>query len=106
MDGSWQNPFNPGDVNNDGQVVPQDILVSINELNGRQFIDSVGQLPDRALHPTAPFYDFNGDGKLVPLDVLPIINRYNGDETPPTLVVGLTQDTAPGGTNSDLLTKV
>lgn len=105
MDSSWQNPFNPRDINGDGVVVPQDILVAINELNNRQFIDSQGVLPDRSQFPTAPFYDFTGDGKLVPLDVLPIINRYNDDEVPPTIVVGLTQDSAPGGTNTDLLTR-
>lgn len=92
-------------VNGDGGVVPIDVLVGINELNARTVVEADGRLPDRALHPTAPFWDTNGDGFLAPLDILLVINALNQDETPPTINVGLVADTAAfGATNADRVT--
>lgn len=101
----WQNPFNPLDVTDDNLVVPFDVLVSLNELNARTLVGPLGQLPDRAEHSEAPFYDVNGDGLFVPLDVLEVINALNNDSSPPTITARLANDTAPGGsTNADGLT--
>ena len=60
----WQNPFNPRDVDGNQVVTPRDALLQIDELNQRTLINESGRLPDRALHPTAPWYDFSGDGFL------------------------------------------
>jgi hypothetical protein len=74
---SWHNVLNPEDVNNDFAVVPQDVLVVINELNVSGFRSLrdpplLSQLP--ALH-----FDTNNDGELTPFDALVIINRINSE---------------------------
>ncbi len=102
----WQNPFVPNDVDADGVAEPQDVLICINDINGRRYSSRDGQLPDRALHPQAPWLDVNGDGELHPIDVLAVINALNGDSAPPTVAAGLNVDTGPlGTTNQDSLTK-
>ena len=40
MDSGWRNAFNPRDISGDGRVVPQDVLIGINELNNRQYINA------------------------------------------------------------------
>lgn len=74
----WQNPVNPRDVDNDGNVVPRDALILINELNSRRVSDSLGRLP---VPPPAgsppPFYDVNGNQYITSQDVLIIINFLN-----------------------------
>lgn len=74
----WQNPANPLDVSNDGQVTPGDVLRVINEINTPQVSDDHGILPPtRPNTPEIPFYDVNGDGVVSPIDVLIIINEIN-----------------------------
>ncbi len=75
----WQNPGtafprNELDVNADGQITPQDVLIVINELNR----GGGGQLPTPSpgFQPP-PFYDTNGDGFLTAADALVIINYLN-----------------------------
>jgi hypothetical protein len=74
----WQNPSERKDVNNDGEVVPADVLFIYNELNVPKFRDpKTGKLP-----PTRPegayYYDVNADSHATPLDALAIINHLNG----------------------------
>ncbi len=67
----WQNPTNPLDVNDDGEVTPIDALVVINYLNS----NGEGPLP---VNFTGPYYlDVNGDGSATPLDALAVINYLN-----------------------------
>ncbi|MCA9191784.1 MAG: putative Ig domain-containing protein, partial [Planctomycetales bacterium] len=74
---SWQNELNPRDTTGDGFIVPQDVLVIINELN-HPTISINGVLPEitDAIGPP-PFYDVNDDGYVVPMDALIIINYLN-----------------------------
>ena len=71
---SWQNTSNPLDVNDDGDVVAQDILIVVNELNNHDFSDPVTGLLDPAPPSDNFFYDVNGDGFISPRDALAIIN--------------------------------
>jgi PKD repeat protein len=76
---SWQNPSNAYDVDNNGRVEPQDVLVLINDINsnGARVLRerSPGDLPSL-------FLDVDGNGQLSAGDVLEVINFLNG------LVVG------------------
>jgi hypothetical protein len=72
----WQNAVNRLDVDNDGFVVPLDVLIIINYLNSV----GPGTLPT---NPTAnqlppPYIDVDGDDAVAPIDVLLIINFLNG----------------------------
>ncbi len=103
----WQNSCNALDINNDQVVVPQDVLVGINELNFRQVVGPAGQLPPRSAHTSAPFFDTNGDGIFVPTDLLRVINVLNGVSPEPwfSFAAELENDTGPqGATNDDGLT--
>ena len=72
---SWQNPFQSGDVNADGNLSAIDALLIVNELGRRQFSDPDStQLSLRTLED-APFFDTNGDGHATAIDVLLIINQ-------------------------------
>jgi len=69
---NWQNPINRFDVNNDGTVSPQDVLIIINYLNNI----GPGPVPPDAVGP--PFRDVNGDDAISAQgDVLPLINFLN-----------------------------
>jgi hypothetical protein len=83
---NWQHPFERHDVNNNGITRDPvgDILVLINELNGRNFISEDGRLPAAAASTFPGFYyDVNGDGFLSPVgDVLVQINFANSPSSP------------------------
>lgn len=72
---TWQNPRNPLDVNDDGVVVPLDVLLLINDINFR----GTRSLPIPPLAPLLPppYLDINGDGQIGPLDALIVINYLN-----------------------------
>jgi VCBS repeat-containing protein len=70
----WQNAADPRDVNNDGSVTPQDVLIIINRLNSGPNSDV---LDLEITGPPPPFVDVNGDGSVSPSDVLNIINFLN-----------------------------
>jgi hypothetical protein len=72
----WQNPVNPFDVNGDGYVTPQDVLLLINEINRG---GGEGPLAPRTPEqPGAPYFlDVLGNGYLTPNDVLQVINYIN-----------------------------
>ena len=87
---SWQNTPIALDVNDDGKVNPQDIIIVINELTNHAFSDpETGQL-----QPTPPadndFYDVNGDGFVSPRDALAIINFLAGAAVQAPLSGGVT----------------
>jgi hypothetical protein len=72
---SWQNPIDPLDVTGDGNVVPLDALVLINELNDKgTYRLSVSLAPPGS---PPPFLDPTGDGFVSPIDVLHVINFLN-----------------------------
>jgi len=66
----WQNPNNRFDVNDDGFVTPNDVLLIVNNLNARGPHTLVDE-------PTPPFRDVNGDGLVTSNDVLQVINEIN-----------------------------
>lgn len=65
----WQNANNL-DVNNDGFVSPNDVLVIINDLNSSGPRELTGEVPP-------PFLDVTGDGNITSADALAIINFLN-----------------------------
>jgi hypothetical protein len=78
---SWQNPQIAEDVNNDGEVTPNDAILLINRLadHGSQSLPNqrvLRQIQD-AQQQGGPFWDVNGDSLLSPLDVLTVVNRFN-----------------------------
>jgi hypothetical protein len=75
----WQNAENPMDVDRDGVIAPLDVLLVINELNGRQWSNPAtgilpAELPNVAL---TAFIDVDGDGFATPSDALRVINELN-----------------------------
>lgn len=71
----WQNDVDPNDVNNDGNVAPEDVLLVIDQING------VGGGEILNTNSQGPFYDANGDNYVTASDVLDIINWLNADDT-------------------------
>jgi hypothetical protein len=70
----WMNPNEPLDVDNDGYVIPRDVLIVINRLNSL----GSGRLPPPVTNESPPpYYDCNGDGDITPLDALQQINFLN-----------------------------
>ena len=73
----WRNPVNHRDVTNDGFVVPIDVLVLLNAINGKRNSDPVtGRLAERS-NSQLPYYDVNGDNFLTTQDALNVINYLN-----------------------------
>jgi hypothetical protein len=65
------NPLNPLDVNGDGLVTPQDVLILINALNATSVA---------AAQATNDYYlDVDGNGLVTPADVLMVINYLNAN---------------------------
>ena len=66
----WQNKTNRYDVNDDGFVVPRDVLFQVNSINdeGARVLAAPGGTEVPA------YYDCNGDGWLSSIDVLQVIN--------------------------------
>jgi len=73
----WQNPVNPLDVNDDGVVSPQDVLVLTNDINanGSRTLPS----PPISPPPPPPYLDVDGDGAVTPSDVLTVVNYLNAN---------------------------
>lgn len=67
----WQNHRDRFDINDDGFVVPFDVLIMINEIN-----DSGPRTlpPPTGTTLAAPYWDCSGDNFLSPVDVLQVIN--------------------------------
>lgn len=71
----WQNSRNRYDINDDGFVVPGDVLIMINEINANG--------PRQLMPPTTatlapPYWDTSGDNFFSPLDILQVINFIEG----------------------------
>ena len=75
----WQNPRHPCDVNADGSITPIDVLLLINDINGR----GSRELTTPSTPTPPPFLDPNGDGWITPLDVLIVINYINAHGSGP-----------------------
>ncbi len=75
----WNNPLLAFDVNANGTVEPQDVLVVVNELNSPRFSLADRRLTAASGLATFPnfYYDAKADGFVVPLDALTIINFLN-----------------------------
>ena len=84
----WQNPTNPFDVSNDGQITPLDPLIQINFFNKYRsnlllpnpppyVSGNVTIFPNPGPGLQANYIDFNGDGQLTPSDIIQIINFLN-----------------------------
>lgn len=73
----WTNPINALDVNADGLITPNDVLLVVNEINNPKF--SAGYLTDASRVSQFPdkFFDTVSDGLVAPSDVLAIINHIN-----------------------------
>ncbi len=65
----WQNPTNKYDVNNNGAVNGQDLIILINRI----LMNQGGPLPLVATPP--PYLDVNGDGALRTSDILGVVNE-------------------------------
>jgi hypothetical protein len=75
IDAPWQHPLNPFDVDNNGQLTPNDALRLITELE-----DEAGALPapsESMLLGSRPFVDVNGDNFLTPADLLTVYQEMN-----------------------------
>jgi len=70
--GAMQNPVDPEDVNADGYVSPDDVLMIVNDLNAG----------DRTGRARQGFLDVDGDRFVSPSDALCVINRMNHHDAP------------------------
>ena len=70
---AWQNPSDPGDVNDSGGVSGLDALLIINFLSrssGEVELDGMGRGPDD------DYYDVSGDNRVTARDALLVINEF------------------------------
>jgi len=72
----WQNPAHFADVNGDGDVTPDDVLLLVNDINAHDSRNLLTASPPTP--PSPPFLDPSGDGVLSPLDALLVISYING----------------------------
>ena len=70
----WFNGASPGDVNDDGHLVPMDALTVINRLNAGEGGD-LSSVREGGMQ--APFWDASRDNKFSPIDALVVINELN-----------------------------
>lgn len=71
----WQNPLNPADVDNSGNVAAQDVLILVNDINinGTRVLPAFPE-PGSSI---SPFLDVDGNNEITPSDVLAAINFIN-----------------------------
>ncbi len=73
----WQNPIDPFDVSDNGEVTATDAIQIINELARASVYNPITkklvEITDKV--GPAPYYDVNGDGFLTALDALRVINQ-------------------------------
>lgn len=113
-DAPFQNPGDPLDVDNDGQVYPRDVLILIDLLNrkGPHLIEPLNGSGEGD-NPSQDIYiDVNGDGYFSPLDALILINHLNkrgsalGSEGEAAPLVDIQRETNPLSKPSGLTTVV
>lgn len=66
----WQNHSNRFDINDDGFIVPGDVLAMINEIE----VSGPRNLPPPTTASLAAYWDCSGDNYFSPLDILQVIN--------------------------------
>jgi hypothetical protein len=72
---TWQNPRQPLDVNGDGFITAQDVLLIVNDLNANGFRQLT--VPPVAPQTPPPYLDIDGNGTAEPRDALLVINYLN-----------------------------
>lgn len=94
---SWQNLANPLDVNQDGWITAEDVLILINEIHRREVAGL--PIPASSGDSPPPFVDVSGDGILSALDALILINHLNvhGPVQAPSAPAGGQGNLATGG---------
>ena len=70
----WKNADDPMDVDDNGVVIPLDVLIVVNELNSAGIRKLPPPVPGQ---PAFPYFDTSGDGDLTPLDALLVVNALN-----------------------------
>ncbi|MFL2869336.1 MAG: dockerin type I domain-containing protein [Pirellulaceae bacterium] len=88
----WHNTNSPEDVNDDGDIVPLDALIVVNDLNANG--SRLLAFPSEGDEPP-PYLDVNGDGSITPIDALRIINKLNDAELEGESLVGLPMASVP-----------
>ncbi len=71
----WQNPAVARDVDNDGFVIPRDVLALVSEIN----TNGSRSLANTVRTAGSFYFDVNGDSFLSPIDVLFVVTFLNGD---------------------------
>ncbi|MCP4192866.1 MAG: hypothetical protein GY768_19815 [Planctomycetaceae bacterium] len=73
----WHHVAEPADVNRDGEVTPNDVILIVNELlqSGSRTLPNSDVI--RAMEG-GNLWDVSGDGVFSPIDVLLTVNRLNG----------------------------
>ena len=109
----WQQPLSEFDINNSGVVTAGDALRIINELNQRNYSDSMtGNLVDPVTLKSWPgvYFDSNGDDRVSALDALRVINHLSrqplsGGGLGEGEMAPLHDDRLPSANPSNLLSK-
>ncbi len=74
---AWHNDILPQDVDNSGDVTPNDILEVINQLVDRRYIQPESETavsPSEVESWPNRYYDTSGNSEFTPLDILEVIN--------------------------------
>ena len=74
---AWHNDLFPQDVDNSGDVTPNDILEVINQLVDRRYIQPGSETavsPSEVADWPNRYYDTSGNNEFTPLDILEVIN--------------------------------
>ena len=73
VEGAWQNPSVPMDVDGDGRVIPRDVLALVLDINnyGSRWLQG------RERSASEFYLDVSGDGHLSPVDVLGVVRYLN-----------------------------
>lgn len=70
----WLNPANANDVNENGAVTPQDVIILVNSIN--ELGSRVLAAPSAGNEPP-PYLDPTGDNEITPADVISVVNEIN-----------------------------
>jgi len=68
---AWQNPFNRYDVDDNGEVVPLDALLILNQIASSRRQGGI-VFP---IEFQSPYFDINGDARVEPLDALMVLTE-------------------------------
>jgi hypothetical protein len=90
----WQNPRHPYDLDNNGSVTPNDVLLLIKDINKN---DSRCLPSPSAVAHVPPYFDPTGDDCIKPEDVIRVIRYINwytkySDESMPVVSIAKTAD--------------